>query len=105
MPQPVAKSNADPRLDFVNRVRWTRRQAEAIQAAGSLTGRYELIAGEILSKMGRKPPHTTALGRLFAWLTQVFRAAYVRIEATLDVSAASPDYDEPEPDATVTCSP
>jgi hypothetical protein len=37
------------------RVRWTREQASAIADAGILEGRYELIDGEILLKIGQKP--------------------------------------------------
>jgi Uma2 family endonuclease len=85
-----------------NRVRWTRRQCEALQDAGFLTGRYELIDGEIISKMGQTPPHTYGSRALMAWPIAAFGADRVAIQATLDLVEHSPDYDEPEPDAMVT---
>ena len=42
---------------------------------------------------------------LLAWLTGLFGAEYTRIQATIDLSDTSPDYDEPEPDAAVTAEP
>jgi len=72
---------------------------------GILTGRYELIDGEILSKMGQKPAHAYVIRALLTWLTGLFGAEYTQIQATIDLSDTSPDYDEPEPDAAVTAQP
>jgi Uma2 family endonuclease len=88
-----------------NRLRWTRRQCAAIRDAGILTGRYELIDGEVISKMGQKPPHVYVLQLLLDWLTGVFGGRFVRGQATIDLSEVSPDYDEPESDALVTSQP
>lgn len=88
-----------------NRIRWTRAQCDAMREAGILTGRYELIDGEILIKMGQNPPHSAALTLLMAWLAGVFGARHVRIQSTIDVSAVDPTYAEPEPDAAVTAEP
>ncbi len=88
-----------------NRIRWTRRQCEAIREAQILTGRYELIDGEIISKMGQKPSHAYVVSLLMAWLVRLFGAEFVRIQSTIDLSAVSPEYDEPEPDAVVTVEP
>ena len=35
----------------------TRKDCEFLETAGLLDGRYELIDGEIISKMGQKPLH------------------------------------------------
>src|SRR5579864_1742044 len=75
-----------------NRVRWTRGQCEAIVEAGVLKGRYELIDGEILSKMGRKPLHIAVVVLVSAWLKAVFGDLYVRNQATIDVGEVDPDY-------------
>lgn len=88
-----------------NRIRWTRRQCDAMRDAGILTGRYELIDGEIISKMGQKPPHAYVIRALLTWLTSLFGANHVQIQSTIDLSEVSPDYDEPEPDAAVTVQP
>lgn len=85
-----------------NRIRWTRAQCDAIREAGVLTGRCELVHGEIISKMGQKPPHAVVIGLLFQWLVAVFRAQFVRVQATIDVGRADPDHNEPEPDVAVT---
>lgn len=73
MPQIV-----EPMLDIhepaPNRVRWTRMQCEAIREAGILIRRYELIDGEVISKMGQKPPHRLTVVLLHTWLTTVFVA-------------------------------
>jgi Uma2 family endonuclease len=88
-----------------NRIRWTRQQCDALRDAGFLTGRYELIDGEIISKMGQKPPHAYRVNLLMAWLVGLFGAEFVRIQSTIDLSAVDSPYDEPEPDAVVTLQP
>jgi len=88
-----------------SRIWWTRGQCEAIRAAGVLTGRYELIDGEIISKMGQKPPHSAALTLLQEWLVTVFGGRHVRVQLPIEVAAADPIYNEPEPDAAVTKGP
>jgi Uma2 family endonuclease len=72
---------------------------------GFLTGRYELIDGEIVSKMGQKPAHAYVIQAVLAWLASLVGAEYIRIQATIDLSDTGPDYDEPEPDAAVTVQP
>jgi len=88
-----------------NRIRWTRKQCDTMRDDGILTGRYELVDGEILSKMGQKPAHAYVIQALLVWLAGLFGADYTRIQATIDLSDTSPDYDEPEPDAAVTAQP
>src|SRR5438094_9313716 len=94
-----------PYENIPNRIRWTRRQCDSIRNAGFLIGRYELIDGEIISKMGQNPPHRMTVVLLHAWLTAVFGALSVQTQATIDVGDADPDHNEPEPDAAVTCEP
>ena len=88
-----------------NRVLWTRAQCEAIRDVGILTGRYELIEGEVISKMGQKPSHRLAVVLLNVWLSAVFGALHVQTQATIDIGDADPDHNEPEPDAAVTVEP
>lgn len=104
MPQTVEPITGAPE-PAPNRIRWTRAQCDAIREAGVLTGRYELIDGEIISKMGQKPPHTSALTLLMERLVALFGGLYVRIQSTIDVGAAHSAYNEPEPDAAVTSEP
>ncbi len=88
-----------------NRIRWTRAQCEAIRDAGILTGRYELIDGEIISKMGQKPLHRMAVVLLHTWLAAVFGALFVQTQAAISVGNADPNHNDPEPDAAVTAEP
>jgi Uma2 family endonuclease len=88
-----------------NRIRWTRQQCEAIREAGILRGRYELVDGEIISKMGQNPPHSYAVRMVMGWLVRVFGVEFVLIQSTIDLAEFSPEYDEPEPDAAVTADP
>lgn len=85
-----------------NRIRWTRQQCEAIRDSGVLPGRYELIDGEILSKMGQNPPHSVALVLLQEWLVAVYGIRHVRNQSNMDVGDVDPDHNEPEPDLVVT---
>src|SRR5690348_9199516 len=88
-----------------NRIRWTRAQCDAIQEAGILNGRYELVDGEIILTMGQKPPHRLTVVLLHAWLTAVFGALFVQTQSPIDVGDADPDHNDPEPDAAVTIAP
>ena len=69
-----------------NRVRWTTSQCRAIVEAGVLTGRYELIEGDIIPKMGQKPSHAYVVGVLMAWLIATFNSAYVRIQLPITLA-------------------
>jgi Uma2 family endonuclease len=84
------------------RIRWTRSQCETIRAAGILTGRYELIDGEIISKMGQNPPHPHAINLVLRYLARVFGIEMVRVQATIEIGDADPEHNDPEPDLAVT---
>jgi Uma2 family endonuclease len=88
-----------------NRIRWTRQQCDAIRDAGILTGRYELIDGEIISKMGQKPPHPYMITALLVWLSRIFGADHIRIQSSLRLEAGDGEYNEPEPDVAITIPP
>lgn len=91
-----------PFEDIPNRIRWTAQQCDALRDAGFLTGRYELIDGEIISKMGQKPAHARRVGLFMAWLVKVFGGEFVRVQSTIDLDGEATAYDKPEPDAVVT---
>ena len=101
MPQTLEPLKEAP-VPTPGRIRWTRAQCDAIREAGVLTGRYELVDGEIISKMGQNPPQATATGLLDDWLREVFGNPFVRSQQTSDVGDADPDYNQPEPDILVT---
>ena len=101
----ILTEKPSPYETIPNRIRWTRKQCDMMQDAGLLTERYELINGEIISKMGQKPPHAFVITALLTWLSGLFGIEYTRIQSTIDLSEISPDYDEPEPDVAVTLHP
>ncbi len=84
------------------RKRWTRAECEAIEAAGVLAQqRYELIEGELISKMGKKRPHVNSLALVMHWLVEVFGFEFVNQEAPIDVAPEDTPTSEPEPDLIV----
>src|SRR5438105_1884463 len=86
-------------------VRWTRHQAAELVDKEILQGRYELIDGEIISKMGQKPPHAYVIKRINAWLVRIFGGDFVSIQLPIDVAEQDNLRNEPEPDATVLAHP
>lgn len=84
-----------------NRKRWTRRECRFLTENGLLTGRYELIDGEIISQMGQNPPHAYVVVRLTAYLIGVFGADFVRMQLPIDVAESDNETNEPEPDGAV----
>lgn len=87
---------------FPMRVRWTQSQCRAMLDAGILKGRYELIDGEIISKMSQNPPHACAIRLLIAWLNNLFDALHVQCQLPISVGDADPNHNAPEPDGAVT---
>uniref|UniRef100_UPI003753149D Uma2 family endonuclease n=1 Tax=Armatimonas sp. TaxID=1872638 RepID=UPI003753149D len=84
-----------------HRILWTRTRCAALEAAGVLTHRYELIEGDILDKMGQKLPHRTAVTFTLAWALEVFGRDYIQNQAEIDVSPEDNPTSEPQPDVTV----
>lgn len=100
-PVPTALTGLPPRVD-PPRKRWTRAECERLFAAEPGAERLELVEGELISKMGKKGPHVSALILLQAWLVQVFGVRFVRPEAPIDVAPEDNPTSEPEPDLAVT---
>ena len=62
--------------------------------------RYELIEGELIDKMGQKPPHAYVI----TVLTKLLGAAFsgrVRIQSSINLPDPDGQYSEPEPDLVV----
>ena len=78
-----------------NRRKWTRAEFARLNEED---GRYELIQGELVKKMGMNGPHANTILLLQSALLQIFGIGYmVRIQLPLIVSETS----EPEPDAAI----
>lgn len=88
-----------------HRKRWTRRECEFLVQSGLLTGRYELVNGEVISKTGQNPPHAYVIRRLVTWLATAFGDDRVSIQLPIDVAQADNEVNEPEPDASVLARP
>lgn len=84
---------------FPDRIRWTRQACAQLAEAGFLIGRYELIDGEIIRKMGQGWMHSDVIGRLMAVLVAMFGVDFLRIQLPMIVPG---DTNEPEPDVAVT---
>jgi Uma2 family endonuclease len=78
------------------RKRWSRAECEFIESNG-----LELVEGELISKMGKKRPHSNAQRSLFLWLQAAFGPAYVLEDEPIDVAPADNPVNEPVPDITV----
>lgn len=106
MPRAIPLPRRTPRSEPApGRKRWTRKECDFLRDNNLLTGRYELVNGEIISKMGQNPPHAYVIRALLTWLTSVFGAQHVQIQSTIRVSDADGEHNEPEPDAAVTAQP
>jgi Uma2 family endonuclease len=88
-----------------HRKRWTRQECQQLRDAGFLPGRYELIDGEILEKMPKKPPHVIALMLLAAWMEGLFGRYFVRTQDPVVIPVPDEFSSEPEPDIAVTRAP
>ncbi len=63
--------------------------------------RYELIDGDLIDKMGQKPPHADAIPLLLAFLLRAFDVGRIRVQSPIEVGAADSKFNFPEPDLAV----
>ena len=93
---PPIPSEKDP---FADRKRWTADDCRKVEVMGLLEpGTYELIDGEVVSKLGQNWPHSLACKRTFLALTLIFGSDYIQLPVSVTVG----DEDRPEPDVFVT---
>ena len=84
------------------RKHWSRAECDALENTGLLNGeRLELIEGELISKMGKKRPHTITLTLVATWLGRVFGPEFVNQETPIDVAPEDNPTSEPQLDAIV----
>jgi len=83
------------------RKRWSRTEFEFLETACLLKGRYELLDGEIITKMGQNRRHARVLSLLLAYLAAAFGAERVQSQATMEVREDDRILNRPEPDAAV----
>lgn len=83
------------------RKRWSRNDVKFLENAGLLKGRYELIDGEIIIKMGQHRPHALAVSLVIAYLFSLFGPRRVQTQATMEVREDDRITNRPEPDVAV----
>jgi Uma2 family endonuclease len=81
--------------------RYTRDEVYRMLDAGLLEGRFELLDGCIIDKMGQKPPHASTIRRLNRLLGECFGPDRVQAQLPIDVAPGDRDRNEPEPDFAV----
>ena len=90
---------------FPNRMRWTVAECHQLVKSGQIQGRYELIDGEILSKMGQKPLHSFVLVVIADWLRSLYGRGRVKEQAPIRIPGVDGCYTEPEPDVILALEP
>jgi len=90
---------------FPNRRRWTVEECYALAAEGKLVGRYEILDGEVVSKMGQNPPHAMTLTLLISVMVHRFGPDFLRIQVPIALNRPDNVYSEPEPDIAITRDP
>jgi Uma2 family endonuclease len=90
---------------FPNRRRWSVAECYQMAEEGRLVGRYEVLDGEVVNKMGQKPPHFIGISLLARWANKVFGDERVRIQGPIALPAPDGEFSEPEPDLAVTIEP
>jgi Uma2 family endonuclease len=87
----------DVQLNEVNsRKRWTREEAAKLTDLFP-DKRYELIEGELINKMGQKPPHACVIAVLPQLLGSAFPGR-IRVQSSIILPDPDGQYSEPEPD-------
>jgi Uma2 family endonuclease len=80
--------------------RWTRSEYALLDSVLPEQD-LELVAGELVNKMGKNRPHVNTLAIVAEWLALIFGVKYVTREAPIDVSPEDNPTSEPQPDAAV----
>ena len=82
-------------------IMWTREDCQKMEASGLLPSRWELIQGEIISKLGTNLPHSRIAKRIDVWLSSVFPTDRILPTCSIDVAPEDNPTSEPEPDITL----
>lgn len=90
---------------FPDRYRWSVAECRRMAEEGHLVGRYEILDGEVVSKMGQKPAHFFSIALLTHWANNTFGDPFVRVQGPIALPGPDGDYSEPEPDLSITREP
>lgn len=91
--------SSDPPLP---RKRFTRAEVDQMLESGIFAGqRFELIDGELIDKMGQKPPHVSTIQRCMELLATISELARVRVQLPMEAGPVDQEWSVPEPDLAV----
>jgi Uma2 family endonuclease len=82
-----------PRGKHVN-----RDEVHRLESLGLLTGRYELIEGELVDKMGHNAPHAYVVRLMFLWIVRVLGGDRAQCQLPIEVAVDDQQLNEPLPD-------
>jgi Uma2 family endonuclease len=95
-----------PELEAIpNRDRLPVEAYYRLRDLGFLEGRFEVLDGEVIRKMGQNPPHRICIILLSEWLGGLFRARHVQSKSPIALPVPDGIFSEPEPDVAVTREP
>jgi Uma2 family endonuclease len=84
------------------RKRFTRQEVECLRDAGLFDGqRYELIDGDLIDKMGQKPPHAFAIRLVVDWLANFLGISRIQVQLPIETAGEDRERSAPEPDVAV----
>ncbi|HLK60857.1 MAG TPA: Uma2 family endonuclease [Chthonomonadaceae bacterium] len=90
-----------PRDDGFVRKKWTVQECRFLTESGLLMpGKYELIEGEIIFKMGQGRLHIAVITRIVAALVAIFGAEAIQNQAQIGIGEID-EFNDPEPDVAV----
>src|SRR5437588_6627681 len=90
-----------PRDDGFVRKKWSMRECKFLVDSGLLEpGKYELIEGEIIFKMGQGRLHIAAVTRISAALAILFGYESVQSQAQIGIGELD-EFNDPEPDVAI----
>jgi len=104
MPSATLSAPVTPEIliEGPQRKRFTRDEVERMLDAGVFEGqRCELIDGDLIDKMGQKPPHSFPIRLLAEWLAGLFGMKRVQIQLPIEAAPEDRDRSWPEPDLAV----
>ncbi len=76
--------------------RWTVKECRFLTESGLLEpGKYELIDGEIVSKMGQGRLHIAAITHIIVILSAIFGGEFIQSQAQIGIGEIDP-FNDPE---------
>jgi Uma2 family endonuclease len=88
------------------RKRFTRTEVERLIETGIFDGRrYELIDGDLVDKMGQKPPHAYTIQLVLDWLASFLGTGQIRVQLPIEAAGEDREHSVPEPDLAVIAGP